>query len=109
MHGRCLRYYQSTNVNQAKSYSVYVYRDDEGYYLFFPFNSSSRSVKYYCPLHGVSKDTVEERGEGTICNGIFTIEYPNNELYKGEIHNDKREGYGEYFFNNGIVYVFLHD
>lgn len=62
-----------------------------------------REVKYYCPLHGISKDTVEERGEGTLCNGIFTIEYPNNELYKGEIHNDKREGYGEYFFNNGIV------
>ena len=72
------------------------------YSIFYSFRN--RSVKYYCPLHGVSKDTVEERSEGTICNGIFTIGYPNNEVYKGEIHNDKREGYGEYFFNNGIVY-----
>lgn len=63
-----------------------------------------RCAKYYCPCHVVSKDTIEEKNDGN-CNGIFTIAYPNREYYKGEIHNDKREGYGEYYYNNGIVCV----
>lgn len=64
-------------------------------------------MKYYCPLHGLSKEVSDESTTGNSCNGIFTVEYPNNEVYKGEVHNDKREGYGEYFFNNGLVYASL--
>lgn len=63
-----------------------------------------RCAKYYCPQHVVSKDTIEEKNDGN-CNGIFTIAYPNREYYKGEIHNDKREGYGEYYYYNGIVWA----
>lgn len=65
---------------------------------------SQRGVKYYCPNHGVSKDSVEEKAEGITSNGVFTVEYPNSEVYKGEVHNDRREGYGEYYYNNGLVY-----
>ena len=61
-------------------------------------------MKYYCPLHGVSKDSVEEKTEGVTSNGVFTVEYPNSEVYKGEVHNNRREGYGEYYYSNGIVY-----
>ena len=68
------------------------------------FCSRIRGVKYYCPLHGVSKDSVEETSEGGTSNGVFTVEYPNNEVYKGEVHNNRREGYGEYYYNNGITY-----
>lgn len=62
-----------------------------------------RVVRYYCPLHGISKDSAESTGCGVGGSGVFTLEYPNNEVYKGEVHNDKREGYGEYYFSNGVV------
>ena len=62
-----------------------------------------RIVRYYCPLHGISKDSAESSGCGVGGSGVFTLEYPNNEVYKGEVHNDKREGYGEYYFSNGVV------
>ena len=55
-------------------------------------------------MHGISKDTVEDKMEGVSSNGIFTVEYPSGEMYKGEVHNDKREGYGEYYYANGVVY-----
>ena len=88
----------------SKAYSIYIYRNDEGLRCVGRVMGRQRCAKYYCPCHVVSKDTIEEKNDGN-CNGIFTIAYPNREYYKGEIHNDKREGYGEYYYNNGIVCV----
>jgi chromosome undetermined scaffold_27, whole genome shotgun sequence len=107
MHGRCLRFYKPVKgkgENPSTAYYIFVYRGEDGYPPSSIHDRSQRGVKYYCPNHGVSKDSVEEKAEGITSNGVFTVEYPNSEVYKGEVHNDRREGYGEYYYNNGLVY-----
>ena len=103
MHGRCLRYWKPSGSHSA-TYYIFVYSGEDGYHYRNEIIFRQRGVKYYCPLHGVSKDAVEEKADGITSNGVFTVEYPNSEVYKGEVHNNRREGYGEYFYSNGIVY-----
>ena len=65
--------------------------------------SGTAALAYHKKNPGISKDSAESTGCGVGGSGVFTLEYPNNEVYKGEVHNDKREGYGEYYFSNGVV------